>query len=104
MEIPIKKAFDLFHRSSRTLEPTARDEEIELKPGELDVGFFAGEGLEFNDSLRELILMEVPMKPVCRLDCRGLCPQCGANLNAGQCACPVEEADPRWAKLQALKR
>jgi len=49
----------------------------------------------------EALVLELPMKPVCREDCRGLCPVCGTNLNERECGCRVEEADPR---LEALKK
>jgi len=53
--------------------------------------------------LVEQIQLNVPMKPVCRDDCAGLCPTCGANRNAGPCGCEKEEIDPRWKALQAFK-
>ncbi|MDD5543546.1 MAG: DUF177 domain-containing protein [Acidobacteriia bacterium] len=104
MEVPVQKTFDLFYRPSRTLQPTSRGEEIELRRPELDVGFFVGDKLEFNDALRELILIEMPMKAMCRPDCLGLCLQCGTNLNTGTCACSGGATDPRWAQLKASSK
>jgi uncharacterized protein len=52
--------------------------------------------------LREHILLNLPLHPLCRPDCRGLCSQCGANLNEAQCDCSQEEGDPRLAALRAL--
>lgn len=52
--------------------------------------------------LREHILLDLPLHPLCRPDCRGLCSQCGANLNETQCDCSQEEIDPRLAALKAL--
>ncbi len=104
MRVPVKKSFDLFYRSHKTLPPTRRDEEIELQQPDLEVGFYVGAGLEFDDALREQILIEMPMKPVCEPNCRGLCPQCGANLNTAPCQCEVEDLDPRWVGLKSLKR
>lgn len=104
MHIPVKKSFDLFYRSHQTQSDVKRDEEIELKSSELDVGFYVGRGLEFNDTLREQVLIEMPMKPVCRPDCRGLCPQCGANMNLAPCHCLPQIGDPRWMGLKALKK
>ena len=49
----------------------------------------------------EQVLLELPMKALCRDDCRGLCPTCGADLNAGPCGCR-EEGDERLAKLKSL--
>jgi DUF177 domain-containing protein len=52
--------------------------------------------------LRELTWLAIPLKPVCRPDCNGLCPQCGTNLNYETCQCQDENIDPRWALLQDL--
>jgi len=54
--------------------------------------------------LLEQIQLNVPMKPLCRAGCAGLCPTCGANLNAGACGCEPETIDPRWKALEALKQ
>ena len=53
--------------------------------------------------LIEQIQLNVPMKPLCRADCAGLCPTCGANHNAGPCDCATSEVDPRWKALEAFK-
>jgi uncharacterized protein len=104
LKIPVRKSFDLFYRSHKSVGPVRRDEEIELKPPDLDIGFYVGAGLEFNDTLREQILIELPMKPICQPGCQGLCPQCGANRNVTPCDCAEAELDPRWASLSILKR
>jgi uncharacterized protein len=52
--------------------------------------FHDGRQLELRDEARELLLLELPMVPRCREDCRGLCPRCGEDLNAGPCGCPRE--------------
>jgi len=52
--------------------------------------------------VRDLISLEVPMKPLCREDCAGLCPQCGTNLNENRCDCRRSEVDPRWEGLSKL--
>jgi len=59
--------------------------------------------LETDPILIEQLQLNVPMKPLCRADCRGLCPDCGADLNAGACSCAETRADPRWGSLAALK-
>ena len=56
--------------------------------------------LDLRPAVREEWLLAVPAFPLCREDCKGLCPRCGADLNAGACACPPE-SDSRWAALQA---
>ncbi len=55
--------------------------------------------LDLNEAIRQYTILAIPIKPLCRQDCAGICPQCGHNLNEGPCACPVQEIDPRWAKL-----
>jgi uncharacterized protein len=54
----------------------------------------------FDRHIRDLVSLEVPMKPLCREECAGLCPQCGAHLNREKCDCRREEIDPRWQKLR----
>ena len=58
--------------------------------------------IDLRGALREELLLALPQWVVCREDCRGLCPRCGADLNAGPCGCPPA-VDPRWSGLAALK-
>jgi uncharacterized protein len=80
----VARDFDLFYRPLRSI---AREEELHLKTDDTEVGFFEGDGLFLADVLAEQVNLAVPMKVICRSDCRGLCPQCGANLNAEECRC-----------------
>lgn len=59
--------------------------------------------LDLAPVIREELILAVPEFPVCRDDCRGLCPTCGADRNAGPCECRPEP-DPRWTALEALRR
>jgi uncharacterized protein len=52
---------------------------------------------------REAVVLELPLAPLCRPDCEGLCPMCGADLNLGPCGCPPQARDPRWAPLDVLR-
>jgi len=58
--------------------------------------------LDLTEAVHQYALLAVPMKPLCRPDCAGLCPVCGQNLNLRECQCPPQEADPRWAKLKHI--
>lgn len=58
--------------------------------------------LDLKEAIRQYTLLAIPMKPLCREDCAGLCPNCGQNLNQGRCDCPVQDIDPRWSKLTKL--
>ncbi len=77
-------------------------EEVELSREEVDLAFY-GETIMLEDIYMEKIYLSMPMKPLCSRDCRGLCPSCGANLNAGDCGCSREVLDPRWEALKELK-
>jgi len=58
--------------------------------------------LDLAPLVRELSLLEVPMQPICKSDCQGLCVQCGQNLNQGNCDCEDDDIDPRFAALKRL--
>ena len=58
--------------------------------------------LDLAPLLREQAWVAIPMKPLCRADCKGLCPQCGATLNLESCTCEAERVDPRLALLKDL--
>lgn len=59
--------------------------------------------LDLTELIRQLIAMHLPMRPLCREACPGLCPRCGRNLEAGPCACEAETGDTRWSALRELK-
>lgn len=61
------------------------------------------ERLDTRSLLVEQLQLEVPMHPLCRPDCRGLCPHCGAELDAGPCGCQTSAGDPRWEALASLR-
>jgi uncharacterized protein len=62
----------------------------------------ANKAFSLDQQVRDLIALELPMKPLCRADCHGLCPQCGANLNESTCDCKKNGTDPRWDGLRKL--
>ena len=75
--------------------------EDELPDGEFEILPEIQE-LDFTARVREIIIFNLPIKPLCRPDCRGLCPVCGQNLNVRECVCRRETADPRWDGLKRL--
>src|SRR5713226_2596719 len=97
----VSRDFDLYYRPVATI---AREEEVRLKLDDTQIAFFQGDGLFLADVLAEQVLLALPMKVICRSDCRGLCPHCGANLNADECRCETHTADPRLAPLARLKQ
>jgi len=98
---PVAVDFDLYYRPVKSI---AREEEIELKPSELEIGFYYGNGLQLEDALKEQVLLALPIKNICRPDCAGLCPQCGQNRNVAKCACQPVTLDARWEQLAKLKK
>jgi len=58
--------------------------------------------LDLSEVIRQNVLLAVPPFPLCRPECKGLCPHCGQDLNAGPCDCKEEEIDARWSALQAF--
>lgn len=81
--------------------PAAR-EEIELATDDLELDFYAEDLLNLSQLVETETTLELPMKPLCRADCRGLCPVCGGNRNLVACQCDVKPPDPRFAVLKDL--
>lgn len=59
--------------------------------------------IDLLEVMRQNILLALPIRPLCKPDCAGLCAQCGQNLNEGSCTCEQDLADPRWEALRALR-
>ena len=78
------------------------DEGVELGDEDLDTFPFDGEKVDLEPFLREQLVLAVPFAPLCREDCKGLCPQCGIDRNSGTCTCE-KPVDPRLAALKGLK-
>jgi uncharacterized protein len=78
--------------------------EIELKYDEMDVAYYDGIALDVNLMILEQIELAMPMKFVCREDCKGLCYKCGADLNEGACLCKNEEIDSRLSTLLEFRQ
>jgi uncharacterized protein len=97
----ISRDFDLLYRPMNTL---AREEQVQLRLDDTEIGFFEGEGLFLADVLAEQVNLAIPIKVICRADCRGLCPHCGTNLNQEECRCDSQAADPRLAPLARFRQ
>lgn len=82
--------------------PVGRDEEMELTPDNLEVDFYADDLLDLNRLIQTETELGLPMKPLCRTECRGLCPVCGGNRNVTSCTCEVRLPDPRLHVLKEL--
>ena len=97
--LPLDLAFDQRYLPQTEASP---DEESEVEDDDLETSFYRDEQIDVNELLREQFYLALPMKPLCRPDCKGLCPNCGTNLNVETCDCQVRWEDPRLAGLKAL--
>ena len=84
-EMPVNVPLDVFAERSGT---GSRHEQDELERDRY-MKFHDGRRIDLREEAHDALLLEIPLAPCCREDCRGLCPRCGADLNAGPCACAV---------------
>ncbi len=82
----------------------AKGNEVSISQAETEIGYYQGEGLLLEDVLKEQVLLALPVKQVCRANCKGLCPHCGSNLNTESCECVSTMSDPRWAALEDIRK
>jgi len=101
--VTLGQELDLFYMPSVAGQPEAQEEEVELSDRDVVVGYYDGERLDLGEVLREQVLLALPLKPLCREDCQGLCPRCGRNRNVSPCGCAPEE-EPGDSRLEPLRR
>ena len=94
---------------SRCLEPVNGeisvhvDELFETVPLEGETYKLDDDVIDLEPMVRDALLLELPLAPLCNADCAGLCANCGANRNLAPCECVTTEIDPRWAALRSLE-
>jgi uncharacterized protein len=98
--LPIDASFEL--RYVPQSEDAAAEAEREITEDDLTTAFYAEGMLDLTDLVREQFQLALPMKPLCAQSCRGLCSECGANLNRTECNCKPVWEDPRLAPLKGL--
>jgi uncharacterized protein len=99
---PTHYKFNLTLASAKP-ETKQEEEDVELTKDDVEFTYFTGEKIALDDAFREELILQTPEYPLCRADCRGLCPRCGIDLNKGSCACVQEAIDPRLAALKNIK-
>jgi len=92
--------FDLRYRPYTPPAPGER----EILEEDFASAVYQNDEIDLGQLIRERLYLALPMKPLCAEDCRGLCPECGTNLNRGTCECRPAWEDPRLAVLKKLKR
>src|SRR6185295_18933150 len=96
----VDQSFDL--RYQPHAENTGEGER-EIEEDDLTTAFYENDEIDLGHLMQEQFLLSLPMKPLCRDDCKGLCVVCGTNLNTASCSCKREWEDPRLAALRELK-
>jgi uncharacterized protein len=99
-EMPVDSTFELRYVPQPVV--AEGDVEKEVTEDDLTTAFYTEGTLDVIDLLREQFQLVLPMKPLCAEACRGLCPDCGANLNRTACGCAPKWEDPRLAPLKGL--
>lgn len=82
--------------------PAGRADEHELATDDLETDVYTGDILDLASLVETETTLALPMKPLCRDSCRGLCPECGGNRNTTACSCAASPPDLRWAALRGL--
>lgn len=98
--IPVDAAFDLMFLPH---SETPSEGEKEVDDDDVGVSYYRDDEIDLGDVMREQFYLAMPMKPLCRPDCQGLCPVCGANRNVVDCECKSEWVDPRLEPLRNLR-
>jgi uncharacterized protein len=98
--IPLAAEFDLIFRPA---EADADSPERSITAPETEIGYYQKDSLSLEDVLREQVLLSLPVRTLCKPDCKGLCPRCGENRNSQPCSCDVGPSDPRWEALAGLR-
>ena len=76
--------------------------EAEIEEDDMSTAYYSNEQIDLGHLIREQLYLAIPMKPLCRESCRGLCPECGTNLNNSTCTCAPKWVDPRLDALRSL--
>lgn len=93
MSLEVNAPFSEFFSNHKAVVEGEQEEEIFL---------FEGDQIDIDSHITRAILLELPMKALCKEECKGLCPECGINLNFEKCRCIEETIDPRFAALKKL--
>jgi uncharacterized protein len=90
---------------SYTLVPAIAEtkEELEPRAEDLEIGHYQDDFIDLTPIICEQIILQIPIKPLCSEDCKGLCPHCGTNRNVASCNCHSDFIDPRLAVLKNIK-
>ena len=103
-QTPLNSEFELTY--VRRLPDARLDEdqdEVEIRADEAGLIYFEGDEINLQEGIQEQVILMLPIKALCRKDCKGLCINCGADLNRGDCGCDRRPPDNKFAALKDLK-
>lgn len=101
-ETDIREALDLLYLPQSKNVAPGEENDPSLTDDELAVSFYTDHEIDLAHMIWEQITLALPMKPICKPDCQGLCPSCGVNRNEATCSCVFDSIDPRWQSLKGL--
>jgi uncharacterized protein len=103
-DTPLMSDFELtYTKEMPGLMDVFEDEEIELRVEEIGMIYFRGEEINLQQGIQEQVVMAFPLQPLCDDNCKGLCSNCGSDLNRGDCGCKREPGTNKFAVLKNLK-
>ncbi len=82
-----------------SFEEVLKKEDVNGEDENPDAIYFQGNSVEIDEIVLNNIILSLPIKNLCSEDCKGLCPDCGQNLNLGECSCDTRATDPRFDAL-----
>jgi uncharacterized protein len=100
-ETGVRSAFTIFY--SRQVAGGLDEDEVELAEQDLVTATFSGDEIDLFTEMQEQVVMELPFKPLCHEECRGLCSRCGADLNQGDCGCERNATGFSFSALKDFK-
>ena len=99
IQIPLISDFSLEYITGSDYEESYT---AELTEDAMSVSVFDGETIDLDEIVKEQLLLAVPTRSLCKIECLGICPQCGNDRNTGNCGCEQKDVDPRWSALKDL--
>ena len=97
---PVEADYDLIFRP---IGADAGAAERAISASDTEIGYYLKDSLLLEDVLREQLILALPVRTLCKDDCKGLCPRCGVNRNSQSCSCDEGPSDPRWEALAGLR-
>ena len=100
-ETGLRSSFTIFY--TKTTSNVSQDEEVELGETELVSAYYEGDEIDVSQEIVDHVLIELPLKPLCSSGCRGLCTNCGADLNTTVCNCSEQRGSFAFSALKNIK-